>query len=534
MKTIRFPLWGVIVFLALTLNKNVYAQQEDYFLVKGPKVLPIELGMQPISGVSSKGEYIWGNLFETAYVYSTAKDDYKLWYGDQETNGYEIFYVSDMGDVLIASNKKKGVYKLYHLNLSSPEELIEIPINDKECPNVTLDAVTPDGKYAVGRLYDTNWTIRKLFYVDLTELSEPKIILLDSPKMDFLGKEAQYARPFVITKDGKTIIGTLCSYSGFEAELLVWKRNDGKETFTCSKAINNYLFDLSKPLPGERPNWSDYVTADYETERGKYEQQQKEYNNAVIEWGNRYRDYTRNQNLNQFNIYLSSDEKHVLCYIHTSIINDETGDEVSKGFPLIVNTSDYNCKRIDNAEGVKPMYQSSTGEIFGILPISENYYDTKVITPIHDDSYEIIDILDWLVKKTGKDFHSAFTFSTDASILVTTGIPVFSDDGTTLSFYGYTDREGELYRKTYLQFGKNLLSLIEPNNHECMKTIYNKGILNVGIPQALVYIYNSSGICVGVCLSDTEGFIRMPLIQGVYIAKLAFMGQNFVSKFLAM
>ena len=55
-------------------------------------------------------------------------------------------------------------------------------------------------------------------------------------------------------------------------------------TYTCSTPCDSFLYNLDVPLPGPMPKWSDYVTADYDTETELWEQQRDAYNKAYDEW----------------------------------------------------------------------------------------------------------------------------------------------------------------------------------------------------------------------------------------------------------
>ncbi len=524
----RTILYLSLIFISTALSMQ--AQQKPINkVVKGPISLPIELGMLPIIGVSEAGTYLWGAYQGTSYVYNTNDGKFKIWKGSNPDAGCTIASVTEKGDVIMTEKKDKDYLQLFCFNLATPEKRTEVGIPDNECPNIHIDAVAPDGKHAVGRLADNAFAHAKLFALDLSDINNPKVSYLEVPKLDFTGAEAQYGRPYTITQNGDRIAGVLFSNSGFDGEVLIWDRkSDG--SYSLSKPLDSYLFDTTKPNPGVRPEWEDYVTADPDKDPDKYQQQSDAFDKADIEWGEKYKAYTKNQRIDLWNVYFSKNDKALLLQLKKVLKDDpDTGEYEEAIYPLIVDTENYTCKVIEEAKGIAPLDMLINGDIICVAPYMSNFYDSYVITTNAAGVTEFTTMLDWIKQNTGTDLTPEYTTELNDQIYTSMGRPQFSADGKTVAFYGFSITEGELFHKTFIKFEKSILPTvpITPINNN---VYYDGKTLYTGCPNSRVELFTLNGIHKASYNTNNEGSVVLPIEKGCYIPTVITSKAHYVIK----
>lgn len=512
----------LITAILLLFGVAFWAQAQSNLnsVIKGPVRLPFELGMMPIQGVSGNGKYLWGHRQGNTYVYNTQDGTYKTWITPDEDHGYEIGHVNNDGDVLMCEKEKQNFFQFFKFNIDKPNQRVEIIVRQDNIENFAMDAGSVDGRYVVGRIYSPDWASSKLLAIDLQNVNNPKITELEEPKLDFSGQEVQHCRIWAISNDGSTVIGTIVGYRGVEGELAVWKRNTNG-SYSLTKPLNDYLFDLSQPLPGPRPEADDYITADPEKNPDEYDKQVAEFDKADAAWHSKYYALTKNQALYLFKVSLSTNERYLLAQITRTLSENSETDEFETGvYPLIVDLKDFSCKEITEANGYLPAWMLANGDILAIKEHGTNFFDTYVITSPQRGMPQVIPMLQWLKQETGNDFTEHFTETTPALSDSSMGYPVLSHDGKTIAFCGRSLIEGEIFRKNYIIL-QNVLDTAQPIDTSNNKAYFDGKTLHTGIPGSTVLLYTPLGEYLGKFATDSQGNLGLTtLTPGNYIAHI--------------
>lgn len=229
-------------------------------------IFPHVAGAKVLEGMSNNGLYgvakvkneDAGNTFSAgAYFYDFTGSQPKATNLAPSATGSSAHDVTDDGKLVVGEVNFKpciwryenGSWNVEMLPIPDDHVHVMVPVEaDDDAPTATYKinggfaaAVTPDGKYAVGRLgcYEYEMVEEGVMW-DLTDPANIKIIELNTPVGGTDGKDMHQSRYLQLSNDGRYI---LCwnAFSYYNSVVFVWDRQENKAHYIIYKEENGRL-----------------------------------------------------------------------------------------------------------------------------------------------------------------------------------------------------------------------------------------------------------------------------------------------------
>lgn len=502
------------LFVAMAMNMSAVAQDVN---VSEPVFIDEfnQYGINTI-GVSQNGRFVYGidptgsvgvYDFEGTNKYTTVSRD-KL----------SSFPVSVAGSTTDGRLLISTYLTSYFLNMNDGTKQ-EIKSPDS---NYGIDAwdISADGKIIVCNLTSDGFTVIPMIGT-LQEDGTYNLEYLEYDKNDAMGSEAQYSQVRYVSDDGQYLMGVQPDYVGMAGRLVVWERQDDG-TYKFTTPMDDFIYDLSCEKPGNSPIWEEYVTADPIEDADLYNEQSKKYEEARMEFLDKYFKFTKNCSSFEMFMMVKAARSNIMCTGYYDYSNENGGmipvfydcdTKTVTSFPDMMS-SNYS----EFIYGVEQL--PGGGFIVAKLESSGNVLLTAIDKEGNREPFE-----KWIEKKTGTDISKYYIESYDEGTYL--GVPFFSVDGKNLVISG---RNSDSERVTsVLRFDKDLFADVPTgiSNIETTDVMVDGSRINVGtgknavadvytIDGCLMYSYNITG-------SYDFGKVLKP---GMYVVKVNVEGQK--------
>ncbi len=512
----------IALSMMLSIAASVFAQGTNKVSVTDSIFLDeFNINDVTVTGLNDDGSIIYGTNGSGSAVTYDFKNTNPLnivTATDADYFGISVAGVTPERDILLSHYMFSYFYNLKDgskVNIESPDE------------NFGVDAwdISADGKYVGYNLTTSGYEVIPMV-AEKQENGTYKLIYLEYDPYDAMGCTAQYTQVRFISDDGNYIMGIQPDNRGMGGRLVVWeKQADGSYKFTTP--LDEYIYDLSVEKPGLAPEWSDYVTADYETERELFDQQSAEFDKIFKEYEDKYSKFTRNHSSLDIYRMNKSTRSNTICMAFYD-------NRVSQNMDLIPVY--YNCETKKITEYPDMINSVGMDDLpgGGYIAVSEQgglYSLTAIDEQGNKKPFET-----WFNEITGEDISKYFTFTfydfmTDQEVSgVFPGLPYFSKDGKTLAFAGLNPELGKT--TSIFRFDTDIFAMtttdIKANVTDEIKFGNNKIMIGAD-KQGVADIYTLSGAkCGSYVVNGTFDFSNV-LSKGAYIVKMNIEGQKPIS-----
>ena len=476
---------------AITMMANVSAQD---ITMSEPKFAN-EFGTEAVMplGISANGNILWGtDPIGTVAFYDFDNTESPLQWISYEGNtdfGLKVAGITSDNKIIVSSYTNSFFYDI------NDHSIIDIESPDEDF-GLDVWAVTPDGKYLGCNLANDEFDVIPMIGI-MQDDGTYKIDYLDYDPKDAMGCNSQYTQVRHISDDGKYIMGIQPDDRGMAGRIVVWTRQDDG-TYEFSTPLDDFLYDFTCEKPGAAPEFDDYVTADYETERDLFDKQYEEYNKIWDAYEHNYTKFTKGSNLEMYNtLKTTRDSKMMLTYY------DYTNGRDGQATPLF-----YDCET-GNIKFYPCDYEGTAAETLpGGGEIIDNGSDLMAI----DNEGNETPFFEWLENLTGKNESELFTW--------TGSLPMFSADGKSLMMYGgNTENEASA---TVFTFDRDIFAAVSTGIKVNItnEISMNGGKIMVGEGNGKAEVFALNGAKCGEFSVNGTLDLNNRLAAGTYIVKV--------------
>lgn len=466
----------------------------------------------PARAVSSDGRYICGDYRGEAFVHDTETNTTIVI--PPTYNEFNVAVLDGLGDV-----SKTGVAvghwgdnPAYYEN----NEWHRLPMpSNREMG--TAFGVTDDGNIIVGESEVSFMYGPGMPLIWTRQADGYKLDSLPHPDKDTFGREIARCGAMYISKDGSVIAGRFQDKSfGYFAELIVWKKANGKWEYTLLGS--DMIYDKTKPHPGNMPLPENYLTAEPDTP--EYEAQVEKYNADIeaffikLQGEDNQGAYSRMRSLDTvvggFN--MSSNGRYLIGTIQDGITETSHAYSIDLQNLAVTEYADI------TSGGISACVSNDGTLFFGSayrLPIQNG----TVLLPGADKP---ISLVEYYKSRSGEDYSDEI-----ADLGGIAGMPIISaDNNTVVCWLGTPDFvPGDL--NYYVKFAPvNAVSYLDTENMSLISVKNN--ILYVNGTAEEITVYDLTGKA--VCRGSGARMDMSNLLQGVYVAKVTAEGKTVTEK----
>lgn len=518
-----------LLSLLLIVGGSLFAQSGGNKITESPQALPEEACNFSIYGLSPNGRYIYGGSpSSTAFCYDTEKKVSTLFVSEDGSTRYRIYAVTNDGKLFLSKDDEGTI--ICDMDKKTLQTL-QSPL--AEYPDVIPAYVTPNGKHLVGYMMDPSFAQESMtvpIYGSCGEDGTWTLQLLPMLATDYFKEKPNYTQAFFCSPDGKKILGRQNTNTGTDRPLYWVLDEAGK--YQCTTPADAYLYNLDAPLPGPMPEWEDYVTADYEKEPEKYEEQEAKYNEAYEKW-EKERDAVLK---NVFTDLTWQEMATASGYWMISIqeLKGEGEDITSVSYPgaLNVHTGLVESLNIPEAYRMGGLGRTADG---GWICYPDGNNETKDFNSyvIYPDGKKV-SMIAYLKDLTGSDLTDYFTYtytpygSTEPITATDIGTVHFSADGKTLTSCAINMAGTPYNRNAFLRLENSFLAkptgttpLLE-GQQLSLAIQWHDNALHFSEPQTgVLYLFDTAGSLIySYTLKACSKVAISELPQSVYIAQL--------------
>ena len=517
--------------VALSLMATAHAQSPEKVEVTEPFFVEnFTDDFVTASGINGDGSIIYGQdptLSTVFYDFNNTQEPYfRVQAGDDDFFGITPGGITNDRLVLLSHYSHSYLYdlnkKAIAANLPSP----------KEGKGVDAWTITPDGS-----IIGCNLSSMEDFSVEpmlafRQEDGTYKFEKLPYDNIDAMGCESQYTQVRYISDNGKYVLGIQPDNRGLSGRIVVWTRQDDG-SYSFSTPMDDFLYDFTIEKPGLAPEWSDYVTANPDTEPELFNQQMEEFDKIFNEFEQKYNDFTRGGSSIELYLINRSAHGNTIClgFYDRTLLTSETQDEMEIMTPVFY---DFENNKIEHLRDISSSFgfqtlpdgnrivAKSEGGLYSISMVDKE----GAQQPLHE----------WLTNITGTDLSAWYTytyydFMNDVEVEgVFMGLPYISKDGKTMMLAGHDPDKGDV--TSVIRFSESILGddATGIQENKASLVVVADGIIRIGEgQQGTADIYAMNGSKCGSYQFDGELNLNGQLSKGAYIARVAVEGEQPVS-----